>query len=109
MREVVIVDGVRTAIGRMGGSLAGFRAEDLAAMVIEGLVKKTKIDPQEIEDVIIGIALSWHTAVNLSRWAVLKAGLPFSVPGLTVERQCGSGRCAGGRDSVGSVCPRSFD
>jgi len=91
MREVVIVDGVRTAIGRMGGSLAGFRAEDLAAMVIEGLVKKTKIDPQEIEDVIIGIALSWHTAVNLSRWAVLKAGLPFSVPGLTVERQCGSG------------------
>ena len=56
MREVVIVDGVRTAIGRMGGSLAGSRAEDLAAMVIEGLVKKTKIDPQEIEDVIMGIA-----------------------------------------------------
>jgi acetyl-CoA C-acetyltransferase len=91
MREVVIVDGVRTAIGRMGGSLAAFRPEDLAAHVIEGLVKKTRIDPAEIEDVIIGIALSWHTAVNLSRWAALKAGLPFSVPGLTVERQCGSG------------------
>jgi acetyl-CoA C-acetyltransferase len=91
MREVVIVDGVRTAIGRMGGSLASFRAEDLAAIAIEGLVKKTKIDPQEIEDVIIGIALSWHSAVNLSRWAALKAGLPFSIPGLTVERQCGSG------------------
>jgi len=91
MREVVIVDGVRTAVGRMGGSLAGFRAEDLAAVALEGLVKKTNIDPQEIEDVILGIALSWHTAVNLSRWAVLKAGLPFSVPGLTVERQCGSG------------------
>src|SRR4030042_1131150 len=91
MREGVIVDGVRTAIGRLGGSLAGFRAEDLAAMVIEGLVKKTKIDPQESEDGIIGIALSWHAAVNLARWAGLKAGLPFSVPGLTVERQCGSG------------------
>lgn len=91
MPEVVIVDGVRTAIGRMGGSIATFRAEDLAAIVIEGLVKKTKIDPLEIEDVIIGIALSWHSAVNLSRWAVLKAGLPFSIPGLTVERQCGSG------------------
>lgn len=91
MPEVVIVDGVRTAIGRMGGSIATFRAEDLAAIIIEGLVKKTKIDPLEIEDVIIGIALSWHSAVNLSRWAALKAGLPFSVPGLTVERQCGSG------------------
>ncbi len=91
MHEVVIVDGVRTAIGRMGGSLANLRAEDLAALVIEGVVKKTKIDPLEIEDVIMGIALSWHSAVNLCRWAVLKAGLPFSVPGLTVERQCGSG------------------
>jgi acetyl-CoA acetyltransferase family protein len=91
MKEVVIIDGVRTAIGRMGGGLAGFRPEDLAAIALEGLVQKTKIDPQEIEDVILGIALSWHTAVNLSRWAVLKAGLPFSVPGLTVERQCGSG------------------
>jgi acetyl-CoA acetyltransferase len=47
MREVVIVDGVRTAIGRMGGSLASFRAEDLAAITIERLVKKMKIDPQE--------------------------------------------------------------
>ena len=91
MREVVIVDGVRTAIGRMGGTIANFRAEELAAITIGGLVKKTKIDPQEIEDVIVGIALSWHAAVNLARWAVLKAGLPFPVPGLTVERQCGSG------------------
>ena len=91
MREVVIVDGVRTAIGRMGGSLANLRAEDLAALAIEGVIRKTKIDVLEIEDVIMGIALSWHTAVNLSRWALLKAGLPFSIPGLTVERQCGSG------------------
>ncbi len=91
MVEIVIVDGVRTAIGRMGGSLANFRAEDLAAIAIEGLVKKTNVNPLTIDDVIMGIALSWHTAVNLCRWAVLKAGLPFSVPGLTVERQCGSG------------------
>ncbi|MBI5966243.1 MAG: hypothetical protein HY882_00095 [Deltaproteobacteria bacterium] len=56
MPEVVIVDGVRTAIGRMGGNLAGFRAEDLAAIAIEGLVQKTKINPQEIDDVIVGIA-----------------------------------------------------
>lgn len=91
MREVVIVDGVRTAIGRMGGAIANFRAEELAAITIGELVKRTKVDPKEIEDVIIGIALSWHAAVNLARWAALKAGLPFSVPGLTVERQCGSG------------------
>ncbi len=91
MREVVIVDGVRTAIGRMGGKLANFRAEELAAITIKGIVQKTNIDAQEIDDVIMGIAFSSHSAVNLSRWAVLEAGLPFSVPGLTVEQQCGSG------------------
>jgi acetyl-CoA C-acetyltransferase len=91
MRDAFIIDGVRTAIGRMGGTIANFTAQDLAAIVIEALIKKTKIDPQEIDDVIFGIALSWHSAINLSRWAALKAGLPFSVPGLTVERQCGSG------------------
>ena len=107
MREVVVVDGVRTAIGRMGGSLAAFRAEELAAFAIEGLLKKTKIDSHVIDDVILGIALSWHSAVNLSRWALLKAGLPFSVPGLTVERQCGSGLealiLAGHRIQVGDA------
>jgi len=56
IKEPVIVDGVRTAIGRMGGNLAGSRAEDLAAITIEGLVQKTKINPQEIDDVIIRIA-----------------------------------------------------
>ncbi len=64
------MDGVRTAIGRMGCSLLNFRAEDLAAIAIDGLVKKTKISPEEIEDVIMGIAISWHSAVNLSRWAI---------------------------------------
>jgi acetyl-CoA C-acetyltransferase len=91
MRDAFIVDGVRTPIGRMGGTIASFTAQELAAIVIEALIKKTKIDPQEVEDVIFGIALSWHSAINLARWAALKAGLPFSVPGLTVERQCGSG------------------
>ena len=55
MRDAVVGE-ARTAIGHMGGTLATFRAEELAAIVIEGLVKKTKIDPQEIEDVIMGIA-----------------------------------------------------
>jgi len=91
MREVVIVGGVRTAIGRMGGTIARFRPEELGAFVIRGIVNKTQIDPQEVEDVIMGLSNSWHAAYNPARWAVLKAGLPYSLPGVTVERQCSSG------------------
>lgn len=90
MNEVWIVDGVRTPIGRMGGALAGFRPEELAAFAIEGLVKKTGIDPALIEDVLVGHACTNNAAVNIARWAVLKAGLPVSVTAQTVERQCGS-------------------
>ncbi|HSR13962.1 MAG TPA: thiolase family protein [Thermodesulfobacteriota bacterium] len=91
MREVVIVSGVRTAIGRMGGTIARFRPEELGAFVLRGIVEKTKIDPAMIEDVIMGLSNSWHAAYNPCRWAVLKAGLPYSLPGATVERQCSSG------------------
>ena len=52
---------------------------------------KTGIDPNIIEDVVMGLSNSWHAAYNPARWAVLKAGLPYSVPGVTVERQCSSG------------------
>ena len=91
MREVVIVGGVRTAIGRMGGTIARYRAEELGAFAIRGVVDKTGIDPCVIEDVIMGLSNSWHAAYNPARWAVLKAGLPYSLPGATVERQCSSG------------------
>jgi len=90
MNEVWIVDGVRTPIGRMGGALSGFRPEELAAFAIEGLVKKTGIDPSLIEDVLIGHACTNNAAVNIARWATLKAGLPMSVTAQTIERQCGS-------------------
>ncbi len=90
MREVVIVDGVRTPIGRMGGSLSSFRPEELAAIALKGLLEKTKIDPGIVDDVIIGHACSNHAAVNIGRWAALKAGFPVTVPAQTVERQCGS-------------------
>ena len=90
MTEALIIDGVRTPIGRMGGSLAGFRPEELAAFAIKGLVEKTGIDPSILDDVLIGHACTNHAAVNIARWAVLKAGLPVSVPAQTVERQCGS-------------------
>ncbi len=90
MKEAVIVDGVRTPIGRMGGSLSGFRPEELAAIALKALVEKVKIDPALVEDVIIGHACSNNAAVNIARWAVLKAGFPVQLPGQTVERQCGS-------------------
>ncbi len=90
MRDVFIVDGVRTPIGRMGGSLSGFRPEELAAFALEGLLKKTGIDPGIVDDVLVGHACTNHAAVNIARWAALKAGFPHSVPAQTVERQCGS-------------------
>lgn len=91
MKEVMIGDGVRTPIGRMGGSLSGFRPEELAALALKGLVEKTGIDPAMVDDVLIGHACTNHAAINIARWAVLKAGFPASVPAQTVERQCGSG------------------
>jgi len=88
--EVYIVDGMRTPIGRMGGALSPFRPEELAAFALKGLIEKTKIDPAIVDDVMVGHACTNNAAVNIARWAVLKAGFPFSVPAQTVERQCGS-------------------
>ncbi|HOK07913.1 MAG TPA: thiolase family protein [Syntrophales bacterium] len=90
MTEVYIVAGVRTPIGRMGGSLASLRPEELAAVALEGLIKKTGLDPALVDDVLIGHACTNHAAVNIARWAVLKAGFPPTVTAQTVERQCGS-------------------
>ena len=90
MKEVVIVDGMRTAIGKMGGSLSSYRPEELAAFALKALIEKTKIDPAIVDDVLIGHACTNNSAVNIGRWAVLKAGFPVSVTASTVERQCGS-------------------
>jgi acetyl-CoA acetyltransferase family protein len=91
MKEIVIVAGVRTAVGRMGGIIARYRPEELGAFALKGLVDKTGIDPNIVEDVVMGLSNSWHSAYNPARWAVLKAGLPYRLPGVTVERQCSSG------------------
>jgi len=71
--------------------LARYRPEELGAIAIRGIVEKTGIEPGLIEDVIMGLSSTWHTASNPARWALLKAGLPYSIPGVTVERQCASG------------------
>ncbi|MCD6571331.1 MAG: thiolase family protein [Deltaproteobacteria bacterium] len=90
MKEVVIVDGMRTPIGRMGGTLSGLRPEELASIALKGLLDKTKLDPSMVEDILIGHACTNNAAVNIARWAALDAGFPVSVPAQTVERQCGS-------------------
>ncbi|HEU4698575.1 MAG TPA: thiolase family protein [Gemmatimonadales bacterium] len=92
MPEPVIVDAVRTPVGRYGGALARVRPDDLAALVIRALVERTGIDPARIEDVILGCTnQAGEDARNVGRNAALLAGLPVSVAGQTVNRLCGSG------------------
>lgn len=90
MREAVIIDGARTPIGRMGGSLSSFRPEELAAFALKGLMEKVSMDTGIVDDILVGHACTNNAAVNIGRWAALKAGFPVSVPAQTVERQCGS-------------------
>ncbi|MGZ3516626.1 MAG: thiolase family protein [Vulcanimicrobiaceae bacterium] len=91
MGEVVVVDAVRTPIGRYGGALANVRPDDLAAAVIKRLVERTGIDPQHIDDVFFGAAnQSGEDNRNVARMAALLAGLPVEVPGTTLNRLCGS-------------------
>ncbi len=92
MREVVIADAVRTPVGRYGGALRDVRPDDLAALVIQTLVRRNNLDPASIEDVVFGCAnQAGEDNRNVARMAVLLAGLPVTVAGQTVNRLCGSG------------------
>ena len=92
LSEAVIVDAVRTPIGRHGGALASVRPDDLAAIPIRALLERTAIDPVLIDDVILGCANgAGEDNRNVARMAALLAGLPVEVPGQTVNRLCGSG------------------
>ncbi|GMR12651.1 MAG: thiolase family protein [Gemmatimonadota bacterium] len=100
MRHAVIVDAVRTPIGRHGGALSSMRPDDLAAHVITALVERTGIDPALVDDVLFGCTnQSGEDNRNVARMALLLAGLPVSVPGQTINRLCGSGL-----QSVNSAC-----
>jgi len=96
MAEAYIVDAIRTPIGNFCGSLASVRTDDLAALVIAKLMEKNAgVDPSAIDDVILGCAnQAGEDNRNVSRMALLLAGLPFSVPGETVNRLCASGMSA---------------
>ena len=91
-KDAVIVDAVRTPVGRHGGVLASVRPDDLAAIPIRELVRRTGVDPRTIDDVILGCANgAGEDNRNVARMAALLAGLPVEVPGQTVNRLCGSG------------------
>ena len=92
MRDAVILDAIRTPIGRYGGALRNVRPDDLAAHVIQAIVRRGGLDPAVIEDVILGCAnQAGEDNRNIARMAVLLSGLPPEVPGQTVNRLCGSG------------------
>ena len=90
MKNIVIVDGVRTPFGRLGGGLRQFHTADLGAIAIEKLVERTQLDPKEIDAVFFGTANGDARCPNPGRYASLKAGLPYEVSAVGVEMQCGS-------------------
>ncbi|MGG3192053.1 thiolase family protein [Priestia megaterium] len=91
MTNVVIIDSVRTAIGKLGGALENVPADFLAATVLEEVVKRADISKDIIDEVIMGQAKQSADASNLARLALLRADFPVEVPAYTVHRQCGSG------------------
>jgi acetyl-CoA C-acetyltransferase len=91
MNEVVIVAAGRTAVGKFGGSLAKIAASDLGAHVIKGLLAKTGLKPEQISEVIMGQVLTAGVGQNPARQALIRAGLPDMVPGMTINMVCGSG------------------
>jgi len=91
MNDVVIVSAVRTALGRVGGSIKTVQPEEIARVVITAAVERAGIEPASVDEVIIGQTKQSADAANLARVAALKAGFPVEVPAYTVMRQCGSG------------------
>ncbi|MBB4683118.1 acetyl-CoA C-acetyltransferase [Amycolatopsis jiangsuensis] len=95
MPEAFLLDAVRTPVGRRGGALSGWHSADLGAHVLAALVDRTGIDPALVDDVILGcVDTLGPQSGNLARTAWLAAGLPDHVPGVTIDRQCGSSQQA---------------
>ncbi|WP_268258464.1 thiolase family protein, partial [Serratia marcescens] len=106
MQQALICDAVRTPFGRYGGALSALRADDLAALPLKALLARLpQLDPQAIDDVILGCAnQAGEDNRNVARMALLLAGLPHSVPGTTLNRLCGSGLDAVGMAARAIKC-----
>jgi acetyl-CoA acyltransferase len=95
MRETVIVDAVRTPVGKRNGGLSGWHAADLSALVLNELVDRTGIDPVVVDDVVWGcVSQVGDQSSNIGRYSVLAAGWPETIPGTTINRACGSSQQA---------------
>jgi len=95
MNTAVIVGAVRTAVGRKNGKLSGVRPDDLLALALKEVVARTKVDPNEVEDVVVGcVDQVGEQGFNIARNAALIAGFPLDVCGTTLDRMCGSGQQA---------------
>ncbi len=90
-KDVVIISGCRTAIGDFGQSLKSVKAHELAAVVMKEALKRANLDGGKLDDVIFGDCLQASEEANTARTAMLKAGIPFEVPAVTIQRQCASG------------------
>ena len=92
MQNAVIVDTLRTPLGKRNGRLKDWHPVDLAGTALKALVERTGFDPALIDDVIMGCVMQvGEQSLNVARNAVLAAGLPETIPGTTVDRQCGCG------------------
>ena len=94
MKDIVIVDGVRTPVGNHGGALRSLLARDLLTLVFKGIVERNHLDPASINEVIAGCIAQPSDAPNIARVSALLAGIPKEVPALTVARleTCGGTR-----------------
>ena len=91
MTDIVIVAAQRTAVGKFGGTLARTPAPELGAHVVKGLLAKTGVPGDAVSEVIMGQVLAAGSGQNPARQSVIKSGLPQSVPGMTINKVCGSG------------------
>ena len=95
MSEAYIIDACRTPRGRKKGSLSGVHPIDLFGVPLNAVIKRTGVDPREVDDVVVGcVSETGEQGTNLARGAVLAAGWPIEVPGVTLNRFCGSGQQA---------------
>jgi len=104
MREVVVVEACRTAVGSMGGSLRPLSAYDLACTVLKGVLERGEVDPKEIDEVVMGHCRQTSDDPNIARIAALKAGIPESTPAYTVMRQCASAMTAVQNGAMSIIC-----
>ena len=89
--NIVIVAAVRTAVGSFGGSLSSIQATELGATVLKELLERTGVKPDQIDEVILGQVLTAAAGQNPARQTVIKSGLPYKVPAMTINKVCGSG------------------